>query len=53
MIENIYKQDERSYWCVVCGRELLAEVYEHGVVFVHDDVPHHESLKFDEDQLKH
>lgn len=36
-----------GYWCVVCGRFLPAD--EHGVI-VHDDVPHPELMKFDEEE---
>lgn len=38
--------EQEGYWCVVCGRFLLAD--EDGVI-VHDDVPHHESMNFDEE----
>lgn len=36
------------YWCVVCGRAIEAEEHENGNVYVHDDVPHPETMTFDE-----
>ena len=35
-----------GYWCVVCGRHLP----EKDGVIVHDDVPHPESMTFDEEE---
>ena len=35
-----------GYWCVVCGRFLVAD--EDGII-VHDPVPHPDSMAFDED----
>ena len=37
-----------GYWCVVCQRFLEAD--EFGVI-VHDDVPHPDNMKFDEDEV--
>ena len=35
-----------GYWCVVCGRHLP----EKDGAIVHDDVPHPESMTFDEEE---
>ncbi len=35
-----------GYWCVVCGRFLLAD--EHGVI-THDAVPHPAGMNFDDE----
>ena len=35
-----------TYWCVVCQRELIADEYG---VFVHENIPHPESMTFDEE----
>lgn len=35
-----------GYYCVVCGKYLEAD--EYGVI-VHDDVPHPETMTFDEE----
>lgn len=35
-----------SYWCVVCQKLLFAE----DGVFVHDDIPHPDSMTFDEQE---
>ena len=36
-----------SYYCVICGKELLAD--SHGVI-VHDPVPHPPDMTFDEEE---
>ena len=36
-----------GYWCVVCGRYLMAD--EEGVI-LHDAVPHPEDMTFDEEE---
>jgi len=35
-----------GYWCLVCGRYLLADKY--GVV-IHDNIPHPENMTFEEE----
>ena len=40
-------QPPSGYWCVVCGRWLLAD--DLGVI-VHDHVPHPESMTFDDEE---
>lgn len=42
--------ENESYWCVVCGREIIPEIFENGNVYVHDDIPHPETMTFDEDE---
>lgn len=39
---------KEGYWCVVCGRFLAAD--DTGVI-VHDDVPHPETMTFDEEDV--
>lgn len=49
-VERVIQKTEaeaRGYWCVACGRHLAAD--EDGVI-VHDDVPHPESMTFDEEE---
>ena len=29
-----------SYWCRHCNRSLQPEVYDNGLVYIHDDIPH-------------
>jgi hypothetical protein len=36
----------RVYFCVVCGRAILADEYG---LFIHDDVPHPPDMAFDEE----
>lgn len=38
-----------TYWCVVCGRELIGEETPVGNLFMHDDVEH-PPMDFDEDR---
>lgn len=38
----------KGYWCVVCGRFLVAD--DMGVI-VHDDVPHPEAMTFNEEDV--
>jgi hypothetical protein len=38
-----------SYWCVVCQREILPEVNETGNLYVHDDIPHPETMDYAEE----
>lgn len=38
--------EPEGYWCVVCGRFLPSDGL--GVI-VHDDVPHPESMRFDDE----
>lgn len=38
---------KEEYYCVVCGRLLLAD--DRGVI-VHDDVPHPTDMTFDEEE---
>ena len=38
---------DNGYWCVVCGRYLIAD--EYGLI-VHDNVPHPEEMTFDEEE---
>lgn len=44
------KVENESYWCVVCGREIIPEIFENGNVYVHDDILHPETMTFDEDE---
>lgn len=44
------KAENESYWCVVCGREIIPKIFENGNVYVHDDIPHPENMTFDEDE---
>ena len=37
---------EAGYWCVVCGRLLLPDGDD---IIVHDNVPHPDTMTFDED----
>lgn len=39
---------EDAYWCVVCGRAIEPEQYEDTNVYVHDNIPHPETMAFDE-----
>ena len=43
-------KDETVYWCVVCARPIVSD--EAGV-FVHDDVPHPDTMTFDDDEPIH
>ena len=36
-----------GYWCVVCGKFLVAD--EVGAI-IHDDVPHPETMAFDDEE---
>lgn len=40
------EQASQGYWCVVCGREIPLE----DGIYVHDDVPGHEVITFDEEE---
>lgn len=36
---------EKGYWCIVCGREIPLQ----DGIYIHDDIPGHEVLTFDEE----
>jgi hypothetical protein len=38
---------EEGYYCVICGRFLLAD--EHGVI-LHDDIEHPPEMNFDDEE---
>jgi len=44
-------EDDKGYWCVICGREITPEIFENGNVYIHDDIPHPESMLFNEENI--
>ena len=40
IIEAAKEVNSPSYWCRHCNRSIQPEVYDSGMLYIHDDVPH-------------
>ena len=43
---------DRSYFCIYCMREIIPEKHSNGYLYIHDEVPHPDDFRQQDEKIQ-